>query len=246
MLVVITIIALLTSVLLPAVKRSKEQAKRSLCAANLHNLHLGATMFAQDRDNKLGPLAGSGVVGGEYLPGYWQWDGNTPRVCRADYYMPGFMEYFNFSREIFYCPSNPAGPDTGYFHPGFTASYSPSWGWVAPGNAPGRPAYWLNFTYNRLFEIQHQDSIELAELITDTPDLGLFADQTTYNLSFGGFLNANHPWISIVPSLGIDENGGAEADGRNMVTLNGDVRWARIGDEEKLRLRLYSSMYVSY
>ena len=56
MLVVITIIALLVSLLLPAIKRSRELAKRTLCAANLHNIHTGTILFAQDHDNELKPL----------------------------------------------------------------------------------------------------------------------------------------------------------------------------------------------
>ena len=246
MLVVITIIAMLTALLLPAVKKSKEQAKRTLCAANLHNLHLGTTLFAQDHDNELAPLRHTGCHSGGCDPGYWRWDFGTPYLCRADYYMPAFMDYYNQSRDIFYCPSNPVGPDTGFFHPEFTTSYSPAWGWPQFDGASGRMANWINITYNRLFAVANHNGIEMAELITDAPDLGLFADRNLYTWSFG-WVAANHPTISIVSSLNIDVNGGAEAAGRNMVTLNGDVRWARMGDAEKFRLLIHTTgVYASY
>jgi len=51
LLVVIAIIAVLVSILLPALSLAKEQAKRVLCAGNLHQLSLAITMYRGDYDD---------------------------------------------------------------------------------------------------------------------------------------------------------------------------------------------------
>ena len=53
LLVVIAIIALLLSVLMPALSRAREQAKRTLCGSNLKQIGQGLTMYAQNSQNKL-------------------------------------------------------------------------------------------------------------------------------------------------------------------------------------------------
>ncbi len=49
---VIAIIAILAALLLPALARAKEQAKRAQCKSNLHQVSLGAIMYADDALDK--------------------------------------------------------------------------------------------------------------------------------------------------------------------------------------------------
>ena len=53
LLVVVSIIALLVSILLPALGRAKQIAKRTLCASNLHASGLCLHIYANDNDDRL-------------------------------------------------------------------------------------------------------------------------------------------------------------------------------------------------
>jgi prepilin-type N-terminal cleavage/methylation domain-containing protein/prepilin-type processing-associated H-X9-DG protein len=53
LLVVISVIAVLMAILMPALKRAKEQGQRTVCHGNLKNLMLGWLMYADENDGKI-------------------------------------------------------------------------------------------------------------------------------------------------------------------------------------------------
>jgi prepilin-type N-terminal cleavage/methylation domain-containing protein/prepilin-type processing-associated H-X9-DG protein len=89
LLVVIAIIALLMGILMPALTRAREQARRQDCGARVRQHVLGSTLFAQDNDGKL-PLPDN--------TGAWLQDVAVNVV--------NFMLSTGITRDMFYCKSN--------------------------------------------------------------------------------------------------------------------------------------------
>jgi len=89
LLVVIAIIAILASMLLPALARSKEKAKRIQCCSNLRQFSMTIRMYANDYKDKIIVLDG----------GNWPWD--FPKTDMERLGVPASRQH------IFYCPSFP-------------------------------------------------------------------------------------------------------------------------------------------
>lgn len=93
LLVVISIIALLMGVLLPALQKARSQARKIVCANNLKQIFVGLTIFANDNGGQL-PLKG---------PVNWPWD--------ISYSTTDFIIKVNADKDMksaFYCPAYPA------------------------------------------------------------------------------------------------------------------------------------------
>ena len=65
LLVVIAIIAILAALLLPALARAKEKARRVQCASNQHQIGLGWLMYVQDNADIYPTIRGWGAAGGQ-------------------------------------------------------------------------------------------------------------------------------------------------------------------------------------
>jgi prepilin-type N-terminal cleavage/methylation domain-containing protein/prepilin-type processing-associated H-X9-DG protein len=124
LLVVIGIIALLISILMPALAKVRRAAKTVVCASNLHQIAMGMLMYAQKYN---GAIPGGPWTSGAFLkvPGAKYNDFNCPDVCQTwDWTAPIAREMginfnagpslvdrtqrFNFlsTLPIFQCPEN--------------------------------------------------------------------------------------------------------------------------------------------
>jgi len=106
LLVVIGIIALLISVLLPALNKAREQAARTACASNVRQFCQALIMAAQD--NK-GRLMDVGNYNNNFNK-YWGDTGNATYKPELQVIHPGAREKlvksYNMNRKVFFCPAN--------------------------------------------------------------------------------------------------------------------------------------------
>jgi len=129
LLVVIAIIAILASMLLPALSSARNRAWRVQCASQQRQLGLGFTMFATDHEDRF-PAAGYGVSDTSQLA----WDcwihryigGNAPEASLLNALTPTV-----FAPKIELCPADRMP----------TLVNDPQWGWVNWGQ---RRTYAMN------------------------------------------------------------------------------------------------------
>lgn len=113
LLVVIAIIAILASMLLPALSRAKLKATQANCLGNQKQLGLAFTMFADDNDGTVVPYAGGG--------GYW----NPPNIAGTPAQAQVAVE--NALRDVNQNPLARYLPSPASFHcPGDTRYKKPS------------------------------------------------------------------------------------------------------------------------
>ena len=102
LLVVLSIIAILASLLLPALSRAKAKGQSAVCQGNLKQLTLGWMLYAHDNDDR---LAGSVSLDWVNQPGSWVL-GNAKQDRTASNVMTGVMFAYAPAIAAYRCPAD--------------------------------------------------------------------------------------------------------------------------------------------
>lgn len=199
LLVVIAIIALLVSILLPALSRAREQARISVCSSNQRQLSVALHLYAEDYD--------------EHLPG-------TPgyRADSLNYYYQDASDLFHLDRyceepDVYYCPSSEYQADT----PVGDGTY---FLWF---NAYG---HWARFIgYSCYVSVRKYDGIyeTIPTRISDPASWVVWSDRDFLLALDGKYWTSNHPGdYGAYPERPPKTSG---RWGTNVATLDGAVEW---------------------
>jgi prepilin-type processing-associated H-X9-DG protein len=120
--VVIGIIALLISILLPALNKAREQARRSKCLSNQRQLVMAWIMYANENKGKLvssntwsepgfpaqpgGGLCGYSIVNPPVPPWSWVISGNRPPIDASPDIADGRLWPYLKAYQVYQCPGN--------------------------------------------------------------------------------------------------------------------------------------------
>lgn len=100
LLVVISIIALLLAILMPALQKTREQSRQVVCATNLHSIGQGFFVYAHDNDDHIAP--------GDHSVSWMVW-AEMPqayKVVNLGYLMDsGALPLPQSEESVFFCPS---------------------------------------------------------------------------------------------------------------------------------------------
>jgi prepilin-type N-terminal cleavage/methylation domain-containing protein/prepilin-type processing-associated H-X9-DG protein len=213
LLVVIAIIGILASLLLPALTRAKESAKRTQCENKLHQLTLALSVYADDY--------------GRYPPCF-----RELRTSVVSLWNASILRYVGDNREIFNCPSYPAS---------FRWTTNPSSGGLSyPTNIEGnRPFCYAINARGGLFghfglwngDVPEATSRKSSEIRVpaDMIAIGDGTSATTNNpppFKVNGWGQFDPPYE---PSTRIDSwvVGSVHNRGGNMAFLDGHVEWQK-------------------
>lgn len=207
LLVVISIIALLVSILLPALNKARAQAQRTACAAHLHQNGLALVVYGGNYDGRLP------VTEGEF--GQWLWD---VHLTTTELFLESGMDI-----DTLYCPSKykTLAKDT--------ATGKQAWQWFAPyygmigyywlGIRQPKPGVTFDFPVNLANDREYQEKMDTKraaekEIMTDAsyarPD-----DQNNFHMwTF---------WTSDWKPNHMTDS--SEPDGSNILYLDGHVAW---------------------
>ncbi len=206
LLVVIAIIALLVTILLPALNRAREQAKRAVCSSNQRQIGIGMNIYALASDDVL-PLHNYPFPFQLHDVSYW----TTDLVINN-----------GGDKHTFYCPSDEiaSAEDDRFwkYWQAFFDDYGPE-----PKDVPSRQIryrissyYWLVHTYNEDGSLPRDGHADRA------PPGGMVLSKRWAVKTTDGI-----PALQEVVSDQVISNGWADADWVNVVQNNPSALWGK-------------------
>jgi len=186
LLVVIAIIAVLASLLLPALARAKAKAQGIKCLGNLKQLQLCWQMYTDDNDDRLPPQnPGTDPITGHLvgLPGSWIL-GNTLDDLTSSNVEHGVLFRYNGSTAIYRCPADKS---------------------TVPGHKslPRTRSYSLNWYLGVDPKVHYSPRIKLrsSEIVSPGPsEVYVFIDEDDRTIDDGTFFSTeefDHSWDNL-------------------------------------------------
>ena len=140
-LVSVAVAAVLISVLLPALSAARSAGRQAVCASNQRQLVLGWTLYAQDFDDRVMPLAYTdpSLIGGNDRVYWWGADGSVSgRLDHEQGFISPYLDAMPGERSVYECPSQPDGT---YRRQGPTDEMTSTFGYngyyLSPSMTPG-------------------------------------------------------------------------------------------------------------
>ncbi len=187
LLVVIAIIAILASMLLPALAKAKASGQSASCLNNLKQLQIGYLMYVDENNDRLPPNNARTIALGdvENLPGAWVL-GNAKRDTNSVNITSGVLFRFVSSASLYHCPTDDSTV-VGTSSQLRMRSYSLE-GWLNSSKT-GNGASWNESTYPWM-------QTRLSQMRTPGP-AGVFGflDEHPQSIDAGIFITEQPSWV---------------------------------------------------